>query len=226
MLVIVQARFSSHRLPGKVLRPLGGKPMLAWVCERLRAARRTTRVMVATSRDKSDEPVAGFCSDHGIDCFRGSLGDVAERLSAAARSARVDAFVRVSGDSPLMLPSIVDDVIDLFESARPDLATNVQLRTFPKGMSVEAIALESLDRARAIMLPGEEEHVTPPFYRQPERFRIANLTSGHDFGPVQLSVDTAADFALAEAMLRAGGASLSLADLVALRERCSTEVPA
>jgi spore coat polysaccharide biosynthesis protein SpsF len=226
MLVIIQARFSSQRLAGKVLRPMAGQPMLAWVDERVRAARWATRVMVATSQDESDDPVAAFCRNHAIECFRGPLGDVAARLAAAARSAGAEAFVRVSADSPLMLPTIVDDVIDLFECARPDLATNVQLRTFPKGMSVEAIALEGLDRARAIMLPGEEEHVTPPFYRQPERFRIVNLTSGHDFGAVQLSVDSAEDFALAEAMLRAGAASMSLADLVALRERCRAEVPA
>jgi spore coat polysaccharide biosynthesis protein SpsF (cytidylyltransferase family) len=226
MLVIIQARFSSQRLAGKVLRPMAGTPMLAWVCERARAARRVTRMMVATSQDASDDPVAAFCQDRGIDCFRGSLHDVAERLTAAARSAGADAFVRVSGDSPLMLPAIVDDVIALFECARPDLATNVQLRTFPKGMSVEAIALDGLDRAREKMLPGEEEHVTPPFYRQPEQFRVVNLTSGHDFGAVQLSVDAAADFALAEAMLRAGGTTLSLEGLVALRERCRAEVPA
>jgi spore coat polysaccharide biosynthesis protein SpsF len=226
MLVIVQARFSSQRLAGKVLRPMAGKPMLAWVCERLRAARRATRIVVATSQEASDDPVAGLCGSLGLDCFRGSLHDVADRLEAAARWAGADAFVRVSGDSPLMLPSIVDDVIGLFACARPDLATNVQLRTFPKGMSVEAIDVESLNRARTKMLPGEEEHVTGVFYRQPEEFCIVNLTSGYNFGAVQLSVDTPADFAMAEAMLRADGESMSLVDLVVLRERCRAEAPA
>jgi spore coat polysaccharide biosynthesis protein SpsF len=225
MLVLVQARFSSARLPGKVLRPLAGRPMLGWVVDRLRAAQRVTRIVVATSIEASDDPVAAYSGQNGVACFRGSLNDVAGRLTAAADWAKADAFVRVSGDSPLMLPSVVDAVIEAFDNAAPDLATNVQRRTFPKGLSVEAISLAALRRARASMQPGEEEHVTGPFYRSPEQFRIVNLTSGHDWGAVQLSVDTTEDFALVERMLTRGadvGPCASVADLIELRERCLT----
>jgi spore coat polysaccharide biosynthesis protein SpsF len=223
MLVVIQARFSSARLPGKVLRPLAGKPMLGWVIDRLRAAQRVTRIVVATSTEASDDPVAAYCGQEGVDCFRGSLHDVAGRLAAAADWANAEAFVRVSGDSPLMLPSIVDAVIEAFDNAKPDLATNVQRRTFPKGLSAEAVALAGLRRARALLQPGEEEHVTGPFYRCPEQFRIVNLISGHDWGALQLSVDTADDFALVERMLMRDahfGPLTSVADLIDLRERC------
>ena len=223
MLVIIQARFSSARLPGKVLHPLAGRPMLGWVNERLRAAHRVTRIVVATSTTTSDDPVLAFCRHNAIDCFRGSLDDVAARLAAAAVWANSNAFVRVSGDSPLISPDVIDDIIALFECARPDLATNVQLRTFPKGMSAEAIGLEGLHRARATMRPGEEEHVTGPFYRCPERFRIVNLTSGQDWGSIQLSVDTAQDLSLAEQVLLRGAgrdAHMGVAELVDLRARC------
>ena len=223
MLVIVQARFSSARLPGKVLLTMAGKPMLGWVSERVRAARRVTGIVVATSADASDDPVAAFCRQHTIDCFRGSLNEVAARLVAAAEWANTGAFVRVSGDSPLLSPDIIDDIIALFECARPDLATNVQLRTFPKGMSAEAISVEGLRRARAMMRPGEEEHVTGTFYRCPERFRIVNLTSGHDWGAIQMSVDTAEDFSLVEQMLLRG-ASKDTAHGVADRSPCARTV--
>jgi spore coat polysaccharide biosynthesis protein SpsF len=225
MLIIIQARFSSARLPGKVLRPMAGKPMLGWVIDRLRAARCVTRIVVATSVDKSDDPVAAYSRQEGVDCFRGSLHDVADRLAAAATWAKSEAFVRVSGDSPLMLPKIIDEVIGAFEDARPDLATNVQLRTFPKGLSAEAISLGGLRRARALMQAGEEEHVTGVFYRCPQQFRIVNLTSGHAWGSVQLSVDTADDFSLVERMLMRSadtGHRTSVAELIDLHERCLT----
>src|SRR5262245_47799473 len=223
MLVVIQARFSSARLPGKVLRPLAGKPMLGWVIDRLRAAQCVTRIVVATSAEASDDAVAAYCGQQGIDCFRGSLHDVAARLAAATDWAKAEAFMRVSGDSPLMLPAVVDAVIEAFDYARPDLATNVHRRTFPKGLSAEAITLAGLRRARALMQPGEEEHVTGPFYRCPEQFRIVNLISGHDWGALQLSVDTADDFALVERMLMRDahvGPSTTVTDLIDLRQRC------
>ena len=112
------------------------------------------------------------------------------------------------------------EIIALFEIVRVDLATNVQIRTFPKGTSVEAVSVTALRRARSMMQPGEAEHVTPVFYRRPQDFRIVNLTSGGDFANMQMSVDTEADFALAERMisaLRGCAGRLGLADLIALR---------
>jgi spore coat polysaccharide biosynthesis protein SpsF len=228
MLAIVQARMSSRRLPGKVLRPLAGRPVLAWLLDRLRTAERVDRVIVATSDGTDDDAICAFCSEVGIECFRGSLDDVAERLAAAAEWAGEAAFVRICGDSPLMASDVVDEIVALFEIARVDLATNVQIRTFPKGTSVEAVSVSALRRARSMMQPGEAEHVTPVFYRRPQDFRIVNLTSGGDFGDVQMSVDTEADFALAERMisgLRGRAGRPGLADLVALRERCCGEAP-
>lgn len=202
--------------------------MLGWVIERLRRARLVTDVRVATSIDPSDDPVASYCHTEGVGCFRGALHDVAGRLVAAAEAAKVASFVRVNGDSPLMLPGVVDATISLFQCAAPDLATNVQLRSFPKGLSVEAISLDGLRRARTLMVPGEEEHVTGAFYRCPEHFRIVSVTSGHDWGTVQLSVDTAEDFGLVERMLasqRGDQSGVSVADLVDLRERCLAREP-
>ena len=139
MLVIIQARLSSVRLPGKVLRPLAGRPMLAQLVDRLKMAKRVGAIIVATSTETDDDAIARFCADMGVRCFRGPVADVAERLTEAAEDAGAEAFVRINGDSPLMCPAIVDAVIELYEAQDVDLATNVQTRTFPRGLSVEVI---------------------------------------------------------------------------------------
>lgn len=229
MLVIIQARFSSARLPGKVLRPLAGRPMLARLLDRLKQAKRVNQITVATSAATDDEPISQFCAAEGVQCFRGPLDDVAERLALAAEGAGADAFVRINGDSPLISPAIVDAVIELYGTKDVDLATNVQTRTFPKGQSVEVIRVEALRRAQIMMQAGEAEHVTPAFYRRASDFRIVNLASGHDWGTFQMSVDTPEDLALADKMFRDMGSStavLALEDLIALRARCMANVSA
>jgi spore coat polysaccharide biosynthesis protein SpsF len=229
VLIIIQARFSSVRFPGKVLRPLAGRPMLALLLDRLRLAKRAGGVIVATSTAVEDDSIARFCADTGVQCFRGPLDDVAERLAQAAEGLGAEAFVRINGDSPLISPAVVDAVIELYESQDVDLATNVQTRSFPKGQSVEVIRVEALRRAQKVMQAGEAEHVTPAFYRRAADFRIVNLASGHDWATIQMSVDTPEDFALAEKMVNAMGAPtavLAIDDLVALRARCMSRVSA
>ena len=229
MLVLIQARFSSARLPGKVLRPLAGRPMLALLLERLRLAKRAGEIIVATSTAADDDAIARFCDGIGVKCFRGPLDDTAERLVQAAEGAGAAAFVRVNGDSPLISPAVVDAVIELYETQDVDLATNVQTRSFPKGQSVEVIRVEALRRAQMMMQAGEAEHVTPAFYRRAADFRIVNLASGHDWATIQMSVDTPEDFALAEKMFGEMGAPtavLAVEDLIALRERCMSGVSA
>jgi len=227
MLAIIQARLSSKRLPGKVLRPLAGRPMLAHLLDRLAQARALSSVVVATSDRADDDPIAELCARGGVRCYRGQLDDVAERLAGAAEWMGAEAFVRICGDSPLTDPALVDAVVELYQGADIDLATNVQVRTFPKGLSVEAVRVAALRRAQRLMEPGEAEHVTQVFYRRPQDFRIANLTSGHDWGGVQMSIDTAEDFALAERMLAAiarSPARYGLGELLALRERCLADM--
>jgi spore coat polysaccharide biosynthesis protein SpsF len=219
---------SSSRLPGKVMRPLDGRPMLGAMIERLAQARTVSTIVVATSDVPDDDAIADFCTRTRTACFRGPLGDVAARLADAAQNAAAAAFVRLSGDSPFMDPGLVDAVVDLFERSEVDLATNVQARTFPKGQSVEVIRLDALRRAQATMTPDEAEHVTPAFYRRPHDFRIANLASGHDWGAIQMSVDTPEDFMLAERMtaaMRREPGRYDVARLVALRQKCLDEAP-
>lgn len=217
---------SSSRLPGKVMRRLDGEPMLGALINRLAQARSISSIVIATSDGMDDDAITDFCRTTRTACFRGPLDNVAMRLADAAQDAGATAFARVSGDSPFMDPDLVDAVVALFERQEVDLATNVQVRTFPKGQSVEVVRVDALRRAQGMMAPGEAEHVTPVFYRRPHDFRIANLTSGHDWGAIQMSVDTPEDLMLAERMtaaVRREPGRYDVARLVALRARCLAE---
>src|SRR5690606_3770927 len=159
ILAIVQARFSSRRLPGKVLAPVAGKPMLAWLLERLAHVEGLDEICVATSRDVSDDAVATFCRAESIDCHRGSLEGVAARLLEAAETRGADAFVRVNGDSPLLDPRIVSRAVSLYRKFEPDLVSNVLVRSFPKGQSVEVVRTATLKSALDDIADAEDrEH--------------------------------------------------------------------
>lgn len=202
IIIIVQARMSSSRLPGKILRTTQGKPLLGYLLERLTHIQTPAPIVVATSREADDDVVASYCRDQGLTCVRGSLDDVAARFLQVLDETGAEAFVRISADSPLLDPLLIDRIVDLFHESGADLATNVMHRTFPKGMSVEAV---DADAFRKMMVgakaPDEREHVTLSFYRDPSVWHIAELTSSKSFGHVNLSVDTEADFAAFETIL-------------------------
>lgn len=179
--------------------------MILHTLDRMRRCRGAHDLVLATSTEASDDRLAATVAAHGVKVFRGSLEDVAGRLLAAARTCTADAMVRISGDSPFVDPGVVDTMIDVYRSATPDLATNVLVRTFPKGISVEVISSQTLSDAHPHMDEDWREHVTTGFYRAPHRYRIAAITSGVDAGSIQLSVDTPEDFARAERIVSALG---------------------
>jgi spore coat polysaccharide biosynthesis protein SpsF (cytidylyltransferase family) len=192
--VIVQARMSSRRLPGKVLLPVGDRPLLGHLLDGLRLAREADTLLVATSQDVSDDPVAAFCASEGTPCFRGPLDDVATRFRDAARAHSLDAFVRICGDSPLLDHRLVDAAAALFRHDDADVVSNVSRRTFPKGQSVEVVGVNAL--LKALMEtddPLDREHVTRYFYAHPERFTIRSFESGRECAGVNLCVDTTSD---------------------------------
>ncbi len=192
---IVQARMSSRRLPGKSLRPLGGKPMLQYVLESLTQVDELAGTLVATSTDPSDDPIAEFCERFATPCFRGSLENVAERFGEAARSHSFVAFVRVNGDSPLLDPRLVTRAIDLFRESDADLATNVFPRTYPAGMSVEVVKTETFERVvLKLSEPDDREHVTSFFYRNAADFQIVSFVREVPRRDIHLAVDTPEHF--------------------------------
>ena len=183
---------------------LRDRPSLGFLIEALSHAARLDAVVVATSTDPSDDATAAFAIAQGIPCHRGSLDDVAHRLLEAGEKHRADAVVRINGDSPFMDPKLIDHAVDLFQEASVDVVTNVRPRTFPKGQSIEVIALTALRRAVANMsTPAEREHVTPYLYAHPEEYAIRSFVTADRRPEVQLSIDHAEDFARCAAILEA-----------------------
>jgi spore coat polysaccharide biosynthesis protein SpsF len=199
---IVQARMGSARLPGKVLREAAGRPLLSYLLERLERVRGLDAIVVATSREPADDPVAAFCCAQAVPCVRGSEHDVAGRFLLAVDEAGLEAFVRVNGDSPLLDGRLVERALELFRALAPDLVTNVHPRTYPPGESVEVVAAAPFRRAYAEMDEAADlEHVTRFLYRHAERFRIENFTARRSYGDLSLAVDTPEDLARVDALL-------------------------
>lgn len=201
MIALVQARMTSRRLPGKVLRPLLGRPLLSHLLDSLRHCETLSGVVVVTSGEPTDDAIAEFCHAHGTTCFRGALHDVTARFIAAAQAFDAPSFVRLSGDSPLLDHRLVDRAVRLFHEQPCDLATNVLVRTFPRGQSVEVLSRAVLENAHESMAGDDREHVTAHFYRHPDRITIRDFRHTPGCGTLQMAVDTQADFDRVEACL-------------------------
>ena len=205
--IIVQARVSSARLPGKVLMPLAGKPLLACLVERLKRVRGALPIVVATSEAPEDDAVEALARSLSVGCYRGPLQDVAARLAQAAKQAGFAAFARANADSPLLDPALVERGHALYLEGGVDLVSNVFPRSFPKGMSVELIRTEALERVVKSSTDAlDREHVTRFIYAHPKQFRIRNFSATAPRPDLQLSIDTAKDFARIEACVRRLGA--------------------
>jgi spore coat polysaccharide biosynthesis protein SpsF len=204
ILAILQARVSSRRLPGKVLMPILGRPMLERQIERLRRARRIDRLVVATSGDAGDDAIAALCGELGVDCFRGALEDVLDRFYQAARQWAAETVVRLTGDCPLADPALIEQLIELHLAGGYDYSSNTLVRTYPDGLDAEVMSIGCLEAAwREARLPSEREHVTPFIYHRPERFRLGSLTQPRDLSGLRWVVDEPADFAFATAVYEA-----------------------
>ncbi len=194
---------SSRRLPGKVLAPLAGRPPLEYLLERLERCQEVDTVVVATSVEASDDPVARWCEQRGTSVHRGPLEHVAARFGEVVERFGLDAFVRMTGDSPLLDQALVDHGAALYRQGGHDVVTNVFPRsTFPSGQSLEVVGAEPFGRALERMTePDEREHVTRFLYRHHQDFGIENFLARHDDGDLDVSLDTEEDARLIEAVL-------------------------
>jgi spore coat polysaccharide biosynthesis protein SpsF len=195
VLGILQARASSSRLPGKVLKPILGRPMLLHQLDRVRRARSLDALVVATSTDPSDDPIQELCATAGVSCFRGSLNDVLDRFYQAALPYQPRTIVRLTGDCPLTDPGLIDRVVEFFGMDSFDIAGTAV--TFPDGLDVEVVRFEILEHAwKQATRPSDREHVTLLVHRQPERFRVGRYPSDMDLSHLRWTVDEPQDFEL------------------------------
>lgn len=194
-LAILQARLSSSRFPGKVLRPILGQPMLFRQTERLRRCQAFERLVVATSVDPSDDTLAAECAARGIACSRGSLSDVLDRFIQSALPYQPETVVRLTGDCPLSDPALIDEVIRYFHAGNYDYVSNCVPPTFPDGLDVEVMRFACLEQAgREAVLPSEREHVTSFLAARPERFRPGTYVAAVDRSGLRWTVDEPEDF--------------------------------
>jgi spore coat polysaccharide biosynthesis protein SpsF len=203
ILAILQARMSSSRLPGKVLLPLAGAPMIVRQIERVRRARRIDRLVVATSDDASDDKLTLTLFREGIAVHRGPLDDVLARfVGALAAFGPAEHVVRLTGDCPLADPAVIDATIERVVGEDADYGSNTPpRRTFPKGLDVECMKAAALTAAAArAASPEEREHVTWALHRAPHLYRQAFLSQAAEEGEVRWTVDLPDDYAFVAAV--------------------------
>ena len=193
---VLQARMSSNRLPGKVMRPILGQPMIALQIERVRRSRRLAEVVVATSVDPSDDPLSEFLPTIGVRVVRGPLDDVLGRFIAVIDTLNLTGdLVRLTADCPLADPEVIDACIDLRAKGGFDYASNGRLRTYPRGLDVEVFRIEALQQAaRETNAAYDREHVTPWLYRPDTPFSQGQLVQETDESHLRWTVDLPADF--------------------------------
>lgn len=221
VVAIIQGRMGSSRLPGKVLLDIAGKPMLQHVVERSRRARSLEAVIVATSTDPADDPIAEFCASAVVTCSRGSLHDVLDRYYQAALAQQAKVVVRITADCPMIDPDLIDETVRTVTApgtaGRLDFAANRLPppfhRTYPIGLDVEVCRFEALQRAwQEAAETFHREHVMPFIYEgvklskagprlmtgvSPRSFHVALLNHIPDLGALRWTVDTPEDLLFA-----------------------------
>ena len=204
---IIQARLGSTRLPGKVLLPLLGEPMLTRVVRRTSRAGRLDGVVVATTTQPADQAIVELAEREGWPVVRGSPGDLLDRYLVAARGHDAEVVVRITSDCPLIDPDVIDLTIDAFAAADVDYASNsLEPRTYPRGLDVEVMTRAALERAwREDSDPAWREHATPFIYRNPAKFRLLRVASDDDQSAHRWAVDMPEDFELVRRIYEALG---------------------
>ena len=203
MLCIIQARYSSKRLPGKVLKKILGTAVLKRVVQQVKKSKKISKIIIATSKHKTDKKIINFCKKNKIQCMSGPLNNVFKRFYSIIVHEHCKSFVRISADSPLIDPFLIDRAVNLFTKSRYDIVTNVFPRTFPKGFSVEVIKSKIIiDFLLKIKRKKHKEHLTSFFYDNYKNFKIKNFYNKKNSSDINLSIDSFADFIIAKSILK------------------------
>ncbi len=203
--IIDQARMTSTRLPGKVMKEVRGKPLLEYHIERLLRVRLADELVIATTTNDTDQPIIELCERLGVAYYRGSEEDVLSRYYEAATQFGADVVVRVTSDCPLIDPGVMDKVIGLYINNldKYDYVSNTLERTYPRGLDTEVFSITALEKThREAREQSEREHVTLFIYRRPEHFQLANCGSDIDYSQHRWTVDTPEDFELIKLILQ------------------------
>lgn len=212
IVAIIQARMGSSRLPGKVMRPLCGTPVIGWVVRRVSASPLVDEVVVATTAKTEDDPVAAEAERHGAFVFRGSEQDVLSRFCGAARERQAGALVRITADCPLYDPDLLTSMLQRWKTLRAageplDYLSNMWGGlSWPRGLDTTIFTRDVLEIVCAKAdQPYQREHVTPYIYQHPNEFRMRAFRCDTDLSHHRWTLDTAEDWELIEAIYQALG---------------------
>ena len=179
IVIVVQARMSSSRLPGKVLLPILGKSLLYRMIERLQMVKHQVQIVIATSTDAKDDAIETEAANIGVPCYRGSLDNCLDRHYQAGLKYKADVVIKIPSDCPLIDPLIIDEVLDFYftHEGEYDFVNNLHPATWPDGNDVEIMTMACLEKNwKEASRPLELEHTTPYIWENPDQFKIANVT--------------------------------------------------
>ena len=194
IVAIIQARMGSTRLPGKVLRNICDRTMLARVVQRTTCSELIDQIVVATTTKISDDPIVIECDRLSVPVFRGDEQDVLDRYYQAAIAYNAEAIVRITSDCPLIEPEVVDRVIQALLNEHPDYASNSIENTYPRGLDAEVMTMKALTKAwQKATEPYQRIHVTPYIYQNPDQFKLFSVMNETDYSYYRWTVDTQED---------------------------------
>jgi len=216
-LCIIQARISSTRLPGKVLKKVNGITLLEYEIKRVKKSKKIDKIVIATSDKKVDDIIERFCKKISINCFRGSEEDVLDRYyQCTLKYPKFKNIIRVTGDCPLIDSKVIDKVLVFFEKGKYDYASNVLEETYPDGMDIEVFSKPALeDAARNAMLLSEREHVTL-YIRNNKKFKKGSIKAKKDYSGFRLTVDNQDDLAIIRFLIKNTEPNANFLDYISL----------
>lgn len=191
---LILARTDSNRLPNKALRSLGGKKLIQWSIDGIKALKGVTPIIV-TSERKVDDPLIEIAQENNIHYFRGSLENIAKRVLDCVHHFEIEHFARINGDCPFLNLDLLQTAFAKINTTKDyDIVTNLLPRAFPYGMSIEILNSRFFANHYPSLIPAFQEHFTSWFYHRHEQFNIYKMSypDGNDHD-IRVVVDTPED---------------------------------
>lgn len=220
-IAMIQARMSSSRFPGKVLKTLGDKKVLQHVYDAAMQVAGVDKSVVITSQQKEDDQIEIWCLQNNIECFRGDLNDVLKRFYDASLEYKAETIIRLTADCPLLDPQVVSQLLLLFKFSGADYCSNVVPPSWPDGLDAEVFSQKALEKAyHEATLPADREHVTRYIHRNRSIFSIRNMPCPlGNLSHYRWTLDTEDDFEFLNTLLSAAGGARSFSDMLTLIEK-------
>ncbi len=196
---IIICRYSSTRLPGKILKEIAGKPIIEYILDRIKRVTTSEHIVIATSNEDSDLPIVNWCKTNNVEVYCGSLENVSKRFLDCAKAFEFDFAFRINGDNLFTDADLLREAYELSQLKQYSFISNVHQRTFPKGMSVEGVDVNLYATAYPDFTDNDKEHVMTYFYRHLNQFKYYFIynTNHPEMAGLQLAIDTPEDFMLA-----------------------------